>query len=229
MAYLSVAILAALALVVVVGGRSLMTGSDAQPLKPMGIRTLPPPALSQASLKDALQSRASHREFASQPLDDQTLSNLLWAAYGINRAETGARTAPTAYDWRHMELYIADAHGIGRYDANRNAIESLATKDIRALTGMQDFVKSAPLTVILVSDEGKMSEKESYGMKWIFSGAAAGAIAQNIYLYCASAGLNVVVRASFERDPLHKELGLGSKQKIVVAQTIGFPPDSSAK
>lgn len=128
-----------------------------------------------------------------------------------------------------MEIYLADAHGVGRYDAKRHAIEMLGAKDIRAQTGMQDFVASAPLTVVLVSDEGKMDEEGSHGLRPIFSGVAAGAIAQNIYLYCASAGLNVVVRASIDRDPLQKTLGLGQKQKIIVAQTIGFPPDSSAK
>lgn len=229
MTYLSIAIVAALVLVSVVVGRSLIGGGDAKPLVSVGFRQLPPPALSQFTLKDALQNRASNREFGIRPLDDQTLSNLLWAADGVNRPGTGGRTAPSAYDWRYMDLYVADSHGIGRYDAKRHAIELLGTKDIRAFTGMQDFVKDAPLTIVLVSDEGKMDEKESHGLRPVFSGVAAGAIAQNIYLYCASAGLNVVVRASIEREPLRKVLGLGPNQKIIVAQTIGFPPDSSAK
>lgn len=228
MAYLSIAIVVVLALVSVVVGRRLIGGTDAQPLVPTGLRKLPVPALSQFPLEGALRKRASNREFGTRPLDDQTLSNLLWAAYGINRPETGSRTAPTAYDWRYMDLYIADARGIGRYDAERNAIVALGADDFRPLTGMQDFVPTAPLTIVLVSDEGKMEGERSQEIRSINSGVSAGAIAQNIYLFCASAGLNAVVRGSVDRETLHKALGLGEDQRIVVAQTIGFPPDSSA-
>jgi len=192
--------------------------------KPIEIHVLPAPALNQVSLKDALQNRISTRVFSPRPLDDQTLSNLLWAANGINRPSTGGRTAPSAYDWRYVDLYLTDAQGFARYDATHHAVERLGKQDVRALAGLQDFVKDAPLTVVLVSDEGKMDPKKTEGMATTFSGVSAGAIAQNIYLYCATAGLNVVVRASIDRDRLHKALGLDPNQKIVVAQTIGFPP-----
>ena len=185
---------------------------------------MPVPALNQAPLKDALQNRVSARVFAAKPLDDQTLSNLLWAANGINRPATGGRTAPSAYDWRYVDLYLLDAQGVARYDAVHHALERLDNKDIRVLAGEQDFVKDAALNVVLVSSEGKMDPKESKEMRSIFTGVSAGAVAQNIYLYCASAGLNVVVRASIDRDALHRALRLGADQKIVVAQTVGFPP-----
>ena len=191
---------------------------------PTEVHALPAPALNQMPLKDALQNRVSARVFSPKPLDDQTLSNLLWAANGINRPATGGRTAPSAYDWRYVDLYLLDARGVARYDAVHHAVERLDSKDIRVLAWEQGFVKDAPLNVVLVSSEGKMDPKESKEMRSIFTGVSAGAIAQNIYLYCASAGLNVVVRASIDRDALHRALRLGADQKIVVAQTVGFPP-----
>lgn len=218
--------IAGLAIAAVFLGKRFHQGSGSRaPVHPLEIVPLPPPVLPETSLREALEKRASNREFGSRPLEPQILSNLLWSADGINRPETGRRTAPSAYDWRHMELYLLDARGIGRYDAERHAVERLGTRDIRALSGEQDFVKDAPLTIVLVSDEGKMGEKESHGLRPIFSGVGSGAVVQNVYLYCASVGLNVVVRASIDREPLHEALELGPDQKIIVAQTIGYPPE----
>jgi len=227
--YLAVVITSAIGLFAVLFGKSLLGGDSAsQPLKPTSVVQLPAPALSSTPLKDALQHRASNREFSKRAFDEQLLSNLLWAADGINRPKTGQRTAPSAYDWRHIEIFLADAQGVGRYDPIRHVVERLSPQDIRPMTGVQDFVKIAPLTLILVSDESEMAKKEFSELRPIFSGVGAGAIAQNVYLFCASEGLNVVVRASLDRAPLHKVLGLGPEKKIVVAQTIGFPPDSSS-
>lgn len=198
-------------------------------LQVASVQVLPAPIFDSTTLKTALQNRASARVFSPRPLDLQTLSNLLWAADGVNRPATGGRTAPSAYDWRYVDLYLADAQGISRYDATRHVLERLSQKDIRHLTGEQSFVDTAPLTIVLVSDEGKMDKKEPPEMRSIFSGVGAGTIAQNIYLYCASAGLHVVVRASIDRAPLHEALGLGPSEKIIVGQTIGYAPDSVAR
>lgn len=188
------------------------------------VQALPPPQLGETSLRESLQRRSSARAFDPRPLDVQTLSDLLWAADGVNRPATGARTAPTAYDWRHMVVFVFQAGGVARYDATRHALEWLDSTDRRGLTGMQDFVKTAPLNLVLVSDETKMDPKEPQAMRDIFTGVASGAIAQNVYLYCASVGLHVVVRGSVDREPLHRYLGLGPGQKIVVSQTIGAAP-----
>jgi nitroreductase len=216
--------IAPMLLVLVIGLVAGCNKSSVVETKPTEVRKLPPPQLNQVSLKQALQNRVSTRTFSPRPLDEQTLSNLLWAADGINRPATGGRTAPSAYDWRYLDLYLTDAQGFARYNATLHAIERLGNKDIRALAGEQDFVKDAPLTIVFVSDEGKMDPKKTGDLGAIFSGVSAGAIAQNVYLYCASAGLNVVVRASIDRDLLHKALGLNKNQKIIVGQTIGFPP-----
>jgi hypothetical protein len=179
-------------------------------------------------LKQALLNRTSSREFVPAPLDSQTLSNLLWAANGINRPATGGRTAPSANDWRHIDIYLCDARGVSRYDAQRHALERLDTVDIRHLTGKQEFVDTAPASLVLVSDERKMDAGEPADMRSIFSGVGAGAIVQNVYLYCASANLGVVVRASLDRKPLHKAMRLDPAQKIVVAQTIGWRSGSDS-
>ncbi|HNY32781.1 MAG TPA: DUF4184 family protein [Fibrobacteria bacterium] len=194
------------------------------PLEVSRIDPLPPPNLNQVSLREALQNRATHREFAQRPLDLQTLSNLLWAANGVNRPSTGGRTAPSAYDWRYIDIYLADAQGISRYDANRHSLERLGTTDIRALTGMQEFVKDAPLTLILVSDERKIGPKEAEESRAIYSTVAAGAVSQNVYLFCAAEGLHAVVRSSINRHHIHSALKLDPKEKVIVAQTVGFPP-----
>lgn len=192
--------------------------------KVIAIDSLPAPALNQTTLLEALRKRSSSRTFDPKPLDAQILSNLLWAANGINRPETGGRTAPSAYDWRYIDIYLADARGLGRYDATRHRVERLDGKDIRALTGMQDFVKDAPLTLVLVSDERKIGPKEPKESRTIYSDVAAGAVSQNVYLFCAASGLNVVVRSSIDRTAIHKALGLSRGEKVVVAQTIGYPP-----
>jgi len=198
--------------------------SDPGAAKVLQVVRLPPPALDTTSLRTALENRSSSREFASAPLDAQTLSNLLWSADGVNRPATGGRTAPSAYDWRYIDIYLCDARGVSRYDAVHHALERIDTADLRGLTGEQDFVGGAPLTLVLVSDERKMDSETPDEMRSIFSGVGAGAIAQNVYLYCASARLGVVVRASLDRRQLHKALRLHPRQKIVVAQTVGRRP-----
>lgn len=222
----ALALFAGLALLVAIRHHaSLRTASSAPPAKTSArILELPLPRLDSTALREAFLQRSSARTFQTRPLDPQSLSNLLWAANGVNRPKTGGRTAPSAYDWRHVDLYLADANGAWLYLATQHALERVGEKDIRSFTGVQDFVKTAPLTIVLVSDEGKIDPKEPDEMRAIFSGVSAGAIAQNIYLYAAASGLNTVVRASIERPALHDALGLRKEQKIVVAQTVGFPP-----
>ena len=94
--------------------------------------------------------------------------------------------------------------------------------DLRAASGTQDFVATAPLNLVYVSDYAKMS-RSSDSDKLLYSGAETGFISQNVYLYCASEGLATVVRASVNRDALSKILKLRSDQKITLVQTVGRP------
>jgi SagB-type dehydrogenase family enzyme len=187
------------------------------------IMKLPPPQTTGGKpLMQALQERHSAREFASRPLAAQDLSNLLWAAAGINRADSGKRTAPSARDWREIDIYVATADGAYVYDAKTHALRQVLTRDVRALTGKQDFVASAPLNLVYVADQSRMQDANAEDMNR-YAAADTGFIAQNVYLFCASAGLNTVVRGLVDREALAAALGLSPHQQIILAQTVGYP------
>jgi SagB-type dehydrogenase family enzyme len=184
---------------------------------------LPPPQTTGGKpLMQALQERHSTREFASRPLTPQTLSNLLWAAAGVNRPDSGKRTAPSARDWREIDIYVATADGTYVYESNAHALRQVLARDVRALTGKQDFVASAPLNLVYVADLSRMPETSSEDMNR-YAAADTGFIAQNVYLFCASAGLNTVVRGLVDRAALAAALGLAPHQQIILAQTVGYP------
>jgi len=171
-------------------------------------------------LMQVLKERKSTREFSGEKLPAQVLANLLWAGFGVNRLD-GRRTAPSAMNWQEIAIYVVTAEGAYAYDAAKNQLEPVAKEDLRSLTGAQSFVATAPVNLVYVADltkaSGDASEKE------LFTGADTGFIAQNVYLYCASEGLATVVRASVDREALGKALKLKATQKIVLAQTVGYP------
>lgn len=172
-------------------------------------------------LMEALQKRQSSRAFADRALPAETLSSLLWAANGISRPD-GRLTAPTALNCQDMDVYVVTKDGGFRYDAAANALVRVASGDIRALAGKQDFVKTAPVNLIVVQDlaKAKGADKEEVAL---FGGIHAGAICQNVYLFCASEGLSAVVRRSIDIPELHKALKLRENQSIILGQTVGFP------
>lgn len=173
-------------------------------------------------LMQALKDRSSSRSFSSEKLPLQVLSNLLWAAFGINRPDAGKHTAPSAMNRQEINIYVATIEGLYLYDAKAQTLKPVLSEDIRSVTGRQDYVKDAPINLIYVADFARMdvSAKED---KEIYSAADAGFISQNVYLYCASEGLATVVRGSIDRDALAKKMKLRSDQKIVLAQTVGYP------
>ena len=189
----------------------------AQDLPPVA---LPAPQTSGGKpLMQALQERASRREFAPDPLPPQMLSNLLWAAWGINRPDHGGRTAPSAMNRQEMDVYAATADGVFLYEAKEHRLKPVTKDDLRALTGTQAYVATAPVNLIYVSraSGGTAADQAQAG------GIQAGLISENVYLFCASAGLATVVRGSINRDALAKALKLPSAQKIILAQTVGYP------
>lgn len=174
-------------------------------------------------LMTALKNRASNRNFDTLSLSVQQVSNLLWAAYGINRPESGKRTAPSAMNWREYTIYLFNKNGVYIYDAQSHTLKKILEGDYRSYCGVQDFVSVAPLNLVYVSDFSKLSRIEDEEMKTMFTSADCGFIAQNVYLYCASEGLAVVVRGMIERDKLHSLLKLKPEQKIILSQTVGYP------
>jgi len=179
-------------------------------------------------LMQALAQRQSLREFDPAPLTQQTLSDLLWVAAGINRPALGGRTAPSAMNAQEVDVYAALPNGLYRYVASSHTLHLVRSIDARRITGYQDFVDTAPLDLVFVADYSRMklvpvAQRESY------ASVAAGAMAQNVYLYCASAGLATVIRAWIDRGALAQALGLNNEQQVLLSQTVGWPKkDASA-
>jgi nitroreductase len=214
------------------GAASLMTGlcranqpakKEAETVPP---EPLPPPDVKSSPLLQILQRRHTSREYATRPVDRQTLSNLLWAAYGENRPD-GKRTAPSAHDWQYIDIYVTDSLGLYRFNAKQHALDLVKSGDIRAQTGLQGFAAVAPISLIMVSDERKLASAGSAELRTLFGAATAGAIMQNIYLFCAANDLNTGVRADIDRSSLQKAMGLTANQKILLAQSVGYDPTQS--
>jgi len=172
-------------------------------------------------LMEALAKRATSREFASRELAPAQLSSLLWACFGINRAD-GKRTAPSAKNNQEIDIYVLLKEGAYLYDAKANKLRVAVRADLRVLATTQDFATNAPVTLVLVADQAKMGnwtaeEKRNYAY------IDAGYISQNAYLYCASEGLATGARASVDRKALGAKLGLRPDQLVVLAHSVGYP------
>ena len=172
----------------------------------------------------ALNERQSVRSFTDESLTLQQLSDLLWAANGINRPEDKKRTAPTGSNHQEIDVYVVFQSGVYLYDVEAHILKFISNKDIRSITGTQAFVSDAAVNLIYVADMAKAGKSEDaiIADSDLFNPYAdAGFVAQNVYLYCASANLGTVVRGLVPRDILSAELGLRANQKILLAQTVG--------
>lgn len=176
-------------------------------------------------LMEVLMDRKSQRSFSTDELSLQVLSNLLWAAFGINRPEEGKRTAPSAENWQEIDIYIALAEGLFLYEAGEHVLNPVLAQDIRAMTGRQSFVKDVPVNFIYVADFSRMAVQPKV-VNYMLSSASAGCIIQNVYLYCASEGLATVIRGLIDRSTLGKVMKLRRKQKILLAQSVGYPEET---
>lgn len=172
-------------------------------------------------LMDALSQRKTSRSYSPKELDLQTLSNLLWAANGINRADNGLRTAPSAVNWQEIEVYISFEKGVYIYNAVENTLELYMEKDIRESTGRQPFVKDVPVNLIYVADFNRMGDR-AYDVKHWYSAADAAFIAQNVYLFCASENLATVVRGAVEKEELKRIMNLPENKHVVLCQSVGY-------
>jgi SagB-type dehydrogenase family enzyme len=174
-------------------------------------------------LMQALKDRQSSRAFSAEKLPVQVVADLLWAAAGINRTDSGKRTAPSARNWQEVDVYAIMEDGAYLYDAKTNSLRAVANGDLRNLTGSQDFVPTAPLNLVYVVDTTKMTGSSSGEDQALYSGVDTGFISQNVYLFCASEGLATVVRGSVDRKLLADALKLPGHKKVTFAQTVGYP------
>jgi SagB-type dehydrogenase family enzyme len=184
---------------------------------------LPKPELDKGkTLMECLQNRHTTRNFTSEKLDNQKISNILWAANGLNRPEQNRYTAPTAMNMQELSLYLAKEDGLYFYNPIDNILERLSDEDIRKETGTQDFVGKADFELIIVADISKMEKVQDPAKYNFYAGRDAGYISQNIYLICASEGLGTVARGSFDNEKIVKLMKLDKNKFITLVHTIGY-------
>ena len=184
----------------------IFSTASASELKP---QKLPQPIITGGQpLMETLAARKSERTFSKKDIDTQTLSEILWSAWGISHDEK--RTIPTSMNKQNLKVYVLKADGVWLYNAEINSLEPITDKDMRHLFATQDFVKEAPLTLLYTGTDSKNSPLH------------AGSAYQNVGLYCASKGLNNVVRGYFDYEQVEKALNLALEEKVIISQTIGW-------
>lgn len=172
-------------------------------------------------MMEVFAERKSARDFSEQELSLKTLSDLLWAANGINRPD-GHRTAPTGMNVQDIDVYVMLPSGVYIYDAKANLLKLVNSGDHRAVAGKQDFAQKAPLNLFYVQDRSRTKKADEAGAQ-LYAGVHSGAIMQNVYLYCANAGLISVARAFLDYEACSKALKLGAEQRLVLGQSVGYP------
>lgn len=187
------------------------------------IRLQQPDTESGDALLKTMKNRKSDRDFTSENLSLKHLSEILWAANGINR-EDGKRTVPSAMALYPLDTYAVLANGIYIYDPAKHELQPVLEGDYRELTGRQPFVNGAPLNLMFIANfERYQGDRPLPQDKWIHMAALdAGHCTQNVYLYCASEGLKTVVRGGAQDIEFLKLLNLGENHQFIVAQTIGY-------
>jgi nitroreductase len=196
-----------------------VTAPNAEDLKPI---PLPAPQTQGGKpLMEALQQRRTTREILPYKLPMQVLGNLLWAGFGINRPESGQRTAPSAMNSQEVALYVALPEGLYVYEAKPHQLKPVLDKDLRARTSSQAFATNAPVVLVYVAELPRLS-RANPDQRPFYAGIDTGCISQNIYLYCASEGLATVVY-ELDRAPLAAAMNLRPEQRIILAQAIGYP------
>lgn len=168
----------------------------------------------------ALSNRKSTRTISGEPLDLQNMSNLLWAAWGINR-EDGKRTAPSARNWQEIDLYVITAAGVYLYDAPTHQLQLVLGEDIRSIAGKQPFPKKAGQTLVYVANYDRITGVDNHAEKRRYASLDLGFIAQNVYLYCASEGLATTIIGMVDGPAIAKKLGLSDTQEVLCCQPFG--------
>jgi len=173
-------------------------------------------------LMEALKNRQTIRQIAAKKLDPQQLSNLLWAANGVNRPENGKRTSPTARNMMQIKIYVVLEEGIFFFDPDIHELVLHKKGNHRSIVGRQPFTHNAPVGLIFVADFDKMPDMTKEQQEF-YAATDTGNISQNIYLFAASEKLATVVLGSIDREEIQKTLDLPFNHKVVLSQVIGFP------
>ncbi|MGB3388308.1 MAG: nitroreductase family protein [Pseudaminobacter sp.] len=177
------------------------------------------------SLLEALSLRRSIRLYSDKPVEEEKLSTLLWCAFGINRPDSGGHTAPSWHGSVETDIYVADAKGVRKFDPATQATSAVLTEDIRTNTSPEPFVAVAPVVLIYVADRARMykaSDEEQIQAAHV----DAAIVAQNVYLYCASAGLGTCLVGGADKAALARILKLPETQIVTFVQPVGYPKAS---
>lgn len=189
---------------------SLSLGASA---KAADIKKLPQPNLTQdtPSLMELIDSRQSMRAYdKDKKIDDQTLSEILWVAYGMNK--NGKRTIATARNEQNMKVFLLQKDGVWFYNAQDNQLEKISDVDaIKDASLHQDFALDAPVHLVFTSSDNRWGHDH------------AGSAYQNVYLYATAKGLATVIRGLVDFDALHKALNLQEDEFVIAHQPIGYP------
>ncbi|MBP5698063.1 MAG: nitroreductase family protein [Alphaproteobacteria bacterium] len=190
-------------------GVTIMAGLIATSAMAADIKLPDPDKTNPTTLISALENRHSDREFSDKVIDNKTLSTILWAAYGINRAD-GKRTIPTAMDKKDLNIYVFNKEGIWLYDATTNSLKQQSNDNHLALFQMQDYMK--PVSTVLVYT----GSTEDYAVMH------AGSAYQNVELYTAANGMSSIVRGYFDHQKVQEVLNLPTGQRVIISQAIGW-------
>lgn len=174
-------------------------------------------------VNEVLNNRHTSREFAKEKaLTKQQVSQVLWAAAGRNRTEAKQRTAPSAWGNNEVSLYVLLKTGVYKYDAVNHELLFIAAGDKRKSGGKQDFVVDAPMTIVLVGDLSKITQRDDKVANLNTAYLDAGYISQNIYLVAESEGLVTGARAWLDHKELKSVLKLSATEHVIVANSVGY-------
>ena len=186
------------------------------------LQKLPAPAKTGGKpVMEALWDRASGTEFNDKMLSDQDLSNLLFAAIGVNRPADGKLTSPTARNFQEIRVFVFTSKGVSEYLNKENALKPVAAGDHRALIAdRQEWAKTAPVSLLLVADEVKFGSSDANAKAAM--AIDAGIVCENINMFCAGMGLVTRPRMSMNTAAIKQLLGLDDKQTPLLNNPVGY-------
>lgn len=171
--------------------------------------------LEQPNLQDSflqiLNNRISTRSYdKTKKINNQTLSEILWSAFGITRLEETKRTIPTALNKQDLEIYVIKQEGTWLYDAKKSVLKLITNKDLTSYFDTQDYMKDVEITLLYTSKEDND-----------YSAMHAGSAYQNVALYCAKNNIGNIIRGYFDKEGIAKELKIDD-DKVIISQAIGY-------
>lgn len=191
---------------------------SAQQIKPITLKA--PNKDKGSSIMNALANRKSINEYSDKKLSIEDLSDLLWAANGINRPDENKRTSASAMNRQDVLIYTFATDGVHLYDANTHELKPIVQGDHRKLFGERG---TSPLIILLVTDIAKFGDTGTEELRKEWGAIDIGLVSQNIALFCSGNGLGTRPRASMDRDGIKELLKLTEHQLPMLNHPVGYP------